>query len=180
MHRPAKQNEMRVAITAVVALAVGILSLDSRAASPNWTEWDKANAVAQKKQWLVIREPNQGFCYIRQGYDGYSDRMDLSMKKDGIPYLTTPFSGGIEGGVSYQVDDGAVRTVPDGDISTTIVRLSPDVVPELRRGLVLTVRVTPDGRRTFEQKFDLRGFTAASNMFGSAICREKVPDQYSP
>lgn len=151
----------------------------SYAASPSWSEWERANSIAKEGQWLVVRQPNEGFCYIKQGYEGHSEQMDLSMKIDGIPYLTTPFYRGIEGDVSYQVDDGPTRIVPEDKASSLGIKLSSELVPELRRGKELTVRVKPVDQNTLEQKFDLSGFSAASDMLGNSVCREEVSDQYS-
>ena len=161
-----------VALSAAIAFSTSL----AYAATPTWTNWERANSVAKHGQWLVIRQPNDGFCYIRQSYDRYSNEMDLSMKKDGVPWLSTPFWRGIQGDVSYRVDDGPVRIVPEKEGASGI-ELSSDVVPELKRGRRLTVRVKPVGSRTLEQTFDLRGFAAASELLGSPKCQKKVPDQ---
>ena len=161
-----------------VCAAMLLLASLAEAASPRWTDWERSNAIAKEGQWLVIRQPDEGFCYIIQGYDGYSDKMNLSMKNDGVPYLTTPFFRGIQGDVSYWVDDGQVRIVREAQASALGIKLSPEVVPKLRRGNRLTVRVKPVGRSTIEQTFDLRGFTAASKWLGSSTCRKKVPDKH--
>jgi len=98
------------------------------------------------------------------------------MKKDEIPYLTTPFFRGIEGDVSYWVDDGPVRIIQEKDASAFGIKLSKDVVPELKAGVTLHVRIKPVGSSTMEQKFDLSGFTAVSEWLGSDKCCKKVPD----
>jgi hypothetical protein len=161
-----------------ICTAILLLAFLAEAVPPVWTDWERSNAVAKEGEWLVIRQPDGGFCYIKQGYDGYSDKMELSMKRDGVPYLITPFFQGIQGDVSYWVDDGPVRIVREAQASALGIKLSPKVVPELRRGRKLFVRVKPAGRLTIEQTFDLRGFTAASKWLGSPTCREKVPDKH--
>ena len=170
-------SAMKALSLAAFSAAIAFSTSLAFAATPRWTDWERANSVAKHGQWLVIRQPNEGFCYIRQSYDGYSDKMDLSMKKDGVPYLSTPFFRGIQGDVSYRVDDGPVRIVPEKEASAIGIELSSDVVPELKRDRRLTVRVKPVGRRTLEQTFDLRGFAAASELLGSPKCQKKVPDQ---
>ena len=165
-------------IVTMVLAAIDLFAPAIHAATPKWTEWEQANSVAKKGQWLVIRQPEEGFCYIKQGYDGRSDKLDLSMKLDGVPYLTTPFFHGIQGDVSYRVDNGPMRIVPESKVSGSVIKLSPGVVSELRRGSMLTVRVKPAGMPTLQQTFDLRGFTAASGLLGSTACQQKVPDRY--
>ena len=177
--QPTSTCTMASVVLAATAFAISSLwtSLAS-AVPPKWTDWEQANAVGKEGAWLVIRQPDEGFCYIKQGYDGYSDKMDFLMKMDAIPHLTTPFFHGIQGDVSYRVDDGPVRIVPEEKANALGIELSPEVVPEMKRGNRLTVRVKPVGKPTLEQSFDLRGFTAASEFLGSAICREKVPDRH--
>jgi invasion protein IalB len=166
-------------VMAAVLFACAFIGVPSAfGVSPQWSDWERANSVAKEGQWLVIRQPNEGFCYIKQSYDGYSNKMDLSMKKDGIPYLTTPFFRGIEGDVSYWVDDGPVRIVQEKAASALGIKLSKNIVPELKAGVTLHVRVKPVGSSTIEQTFDLTGFTAASAWLGSDRCCKKVPDQH--
>ena len=74
---------MRSNISSIIGITFCALMLFApfaEAVSPKWTDWDHSNSVAREGQWLVIRQPDEGFCYIKQGYDGYSDKMDLLMK----------------------------------------------------------------------------------------------------
>lgn len=169
---------MRILTVLLVLGTIGFFASGVYAATPKWSEWEQANAVAKKGQWLVVRQPDEGLCYMKQGYEGYSDKMDLSMKLDGVPYLITPFFSGIQGDVSYRIDDGPMIIVPENNINVSVIKLSLEVVSELKRGRALTVRVKPVGMSTSQQSFDLRGFTAASEFLGSSTCREKVPDRY--
>ncbi len=48
---------------------------------PKWERWDLANSVAKEGNWLVVRQPDEGFCYVKQGYDGYEDKLEIIVKK---------------------------------------------------------------------------------------------------
>jgi len=156
--------------TLFLIAATLIVTLSAQTIAPVWTDWELANSIVKEEYWLVIRQPDAGFCYIKQGYDESPDKMDLLMKKDGIPYLTTPFCRGIQGDVSYWVDDGPVRIIHEKNVSALGMKLSPDIIPELKKGKFLIVRVKPVGMSTTKQKFNLRGFTAASKWLGSSTC----------
>lgn len=169
---------LRALTVSLVVGAIGFFASGVYAATPKWTEWEEANSVAKKGQWLVIRQPYEGFCYMKQGYEDSSVHMDLAMKSDGVPYFTTPFFHGIQGDISYRVDDGPVRIIPDNGTNSSLIKLSPEVVSELKRGSALFVRVKPVGMSALKQSFDLRGFTAANKVLGSSVCQEKAPDRY--
>jgi len=168
---PAMKALSLVAFSAAIAFSTSW----AFAATPSWSEFDLAYSIAKYGQWLVIRDPLKGFCYIKQGYEDNPEHMNLLMKKEGVPDVI----GGIQkGDVSYRVDDGPIRIVPEEEVSEFGFKLSPDVVPELKRGRRLIVRVKPlFGHATVEQTFDLRGFAAASELLGSPKCQKKVPDQ---
>ncbi len=146
----------------------------SNAVEPKWEKWDTANSVAKEGYWLIVRQPDEGFCYIKQGYDGYSNRMELIMKKDNIPVLISPFFQGIEGEVAYRVDGGKARKIP----SSQILKLSKDVVPELKRGRFLIIELKPVGYQALKQSFNLTGFTKAHGWLGTSTCKKKVADKY--
>ena len=151
-----------------------VISFEANAVNPVWGGWDRANSVAKEKSWLVIRQPNEGFCYIKQGYDGYSDKLEIIIKKDNVPVLISPFYRGLEGKVEYCVDKGQVRNVP----AELIIKLSSSLVPELKNGSRLTVKFKPVGKRSMQQEFSLSGFTKAHAWLDSTVCKEKVADKY--
>jgi hypothetical protein len=71
------------------------------------------------------------------------------------------------------VNDGPVRIVPENEARALGIKLSPDVVPELKRGGTLSVRVKPVGQSTLEQTFNLQGFAAATQWLDRPACRQK-------
>jgi len=164
-------------LIASISLALGCLVPDIVLAGPSWSEWERANSVAHEGDWLVIRQPDEGFCYIKQSYDADPSKIVMLMKKDRVPYLVTPFFHGVEGDVSYQVDSQPLRLVQESKATQVPIALSGEVVPEMEKGTRLRVRVKPKGKPTLEQIFSLRGFSAASKRLGSDTCRKKVPDQ---
>ena len=143
------------------------------AAGPTWSEWEHKHAVAHEGQFLVIHQPGEAFCYLKQSYEDDTGKMELSMKRDGVPYLVTPFFRGIEGDISYHVNDGPVRIVPENPKNNMGFNLSTDAVPEMKRGGMLSIRVKPTGEATREQRFELRGFSAAAQWLDKPTCREK-------
>ena len=160
-----------------LSLLFGISFLVTNIASavqPKWERWDIANSVAKKGDWLVVRQPDEGFCYIKQGYDGYEDKLEVIVKKDGIPILISPFFRGIEGSVRYWVDDGEVRRIP----ASMVLKLPQTLVPELKRGSSLYVEFKPVGHRLRKQRLSLSGFTKAFSWLGGAECRKKVAEKY--
>lgn len=146
-----------------------------------------ASAIAQnllttvgKGKWMVIRQPGEdSFCYIKQK----NKLMDLSMQNtnrgsEGIdtrlPYITYSFWRGLEEKIVYWVDNGPIRTINVEDLTTDIsFNLSKSVIPELKHGMILTVRVRPKGKKPQEQKFDLRGFTKALSWLDKQCCNSK-------
>lgn len=157
----------------VAACAAATVRTSGAAEAPTWSDWERAHAVAHEGQWLVIRQPGEGFCYVKQSYEDSTDKMELSMKKDGVPHLVTPFFRGIQGDVSYHIKDGPVRIVPEAEASALGIKLSSTVVSEMMQGGTLSVRVKPVGQSTVEQRFDLRGFAAAAQWLNRPACLQK-------
>ena len=96
--------------------------------------------------------------------------MEMLMKIDNVPGLTVPFFRGLDGDVTYKVDNGPVRVIPQEDAINPL-RLSSEVVPELKTGKKLTVRVKPVGKRTIEQEFSLVGFAEAAALLDNPVCQ---------
>ena len=134
-----------------------------------WSDWEYDNAVARKGTWLVIKQPEARFCYVKQSYNGQL-KMEMLMKIDNVPGLTVPFFRGLDGDVTYKVDNGPVRVIPQEDAINPL-RLSSEVVPELKTGKKLTVRVKPVGKRTIEQEFSLVGFAEAAALLDNPVCQ---------
>lgn len=155
-----------------LALAVALLGIAGATAShaQNWSDWERDNAVAQHRDFLVIRQPGEGFCYVKQSYDNDTSKMELSFQGD-APYIVTPFYRGIEGSIEYRVDHGKTRIVKNSEISgSNSFHLSKNVVPEIKAGLKLYVKVNPVGERSRTQSFSLLGFTAASQELNTEKC----------
>jgi invasion protein IalB len=144
-----------------------------------WTEWEEANSVAQEGDWLVVRQPDKGFCYLVQNSgDGYDNVWVARMKADGIPTFVIPPLQGLPKDVSYRVDGGPVENVQKRNIDSLAVKLPASAVPAMKRGRMMTVWINIPGEPLVELNVGLDGFTAAASWLGSKECRRKVPDQY--
>ena len=159
--------QMRVGLFAMAIIFTP--SSLANAGNPEWTPWEWQLAVAKDGVWLVIRQPGVGFCYLKQSYDNDPGHMEITMKADGIPFLVLPFFRGVQGDVTYRVDQGPLRIIPEDDAHNPIA-LSSEIVPELKMGNTLTVRIKPTGRTTQKQHFSLVGFTAAVQWFHRKDC----------
>ncbi|MES9858909.1 MAG: hypothetical protein ABW166_20265 [Sedimenticola sp.] len=161
----------------IVSLLFGASFLVTNIASavqPKWEQWDVANSVAKEGSWLVVRQPDEGFCYIKQGYDGYGDKLEVIVKKDEIPILISPFFRGIEGSVTYWVDDGEARTIP----ASMVLKLPHSLVQKMKRGSSLYIEFRPVGYGLKKQRLSLSGFTKAFSWLGSSECRKKVAEKF--
>lgn len=152
----------------VVAVGLGLLiAVAPRvlAGAPSWPRSERVHAVAQHGAWLVIRQPGDGSCYAKQSYDADPDHLEITVRPGKPPLLIGPWHQGVEGLLTYQVDGGPTRTAPVRGIAS--FRLDPAVLPEMRAGGFLKVAVAPRGRAPWQQRFSLRGFTAASEQIAS-------------
>ena len=155
---------------ATVLTLACLLCLPVQAA--NWSAWEQQHAVARQQDFLVIRDPADGSCYLKQSYYGEPEAMELVMASDGVPILTTPYYAGIEGDVVYAVDQGAERRLGGGGVSVgKSLALPRALVPQLKAGWTLRVRVQPVGQPPREQQFSLKGFTAAARRLHTKPCR---------
>lgn len=162
---------MRLSITRLLA-AIPLLVLGTASHGANWSQWERENAVVQERDWLVIRQPGEGFCYVKQSYDNDLSKMEISVGQEGIPAIVTPFFRGIIGGIAYQVDDGPVYQVPASEIEqANLIHLAPDLIPEMKAGQQLFVRVHPVGEEPRTQAFSLLGFTAALKVLDREDCQ---------
>ncbi len=137
----------------------------------DWSEWEIKNSVAREGDFLVIRQPGEGFCYVKQSYYAHPGKMELSMKADNKPFIPLPFFRGLDGDVTYWVDDRSIRIIRENKARNPLM-LAEEVVPELKTGATLTVRVKPVGQPTREQRFSLRGFTAATRWLDTPECQQ--------
>jgi len=133
-----------------------------------------------KGKWMVIRQTGEdSFCYIKQE----NELMDLSIQNANrgskdidtrFPTITHSFLRGLKGEIVYWVDNGPKKIINVKDLPTDITfNLSESIIPELKRGMILTVRVKPKWKKQQEQKFDLRGFTSALSWLGKECCNLK-------
>ena len=108
------------------------------------------------------------------GHDDDLSKMELRIDridKGEPPLVVTPFYRGIEGVITYQVDENASRSFDASTLNFPAFELSIDIWPEMKKGNRLFVGVKPvnEGRRT--QAFSLIGLTAASQWFENARCQ---------
>lgn len=119
----------------------------------------------------MIKQPGEGFCYLKQSYDSDPSKMELMVRAAKEPLITLPFWQGIVGDVTYQVDDGPIGIIPEDDASELGINLPKDIVPDLQAGIALKVRVRPVYEPTVEQHFSLIGFTAGYRLLDGADCK---------
>lgn len=163
----------------ITTLAIVIALSGTEALAQSWSSWERDNAVSQHKAFMVIRQPGEGFCYVKQSYNNDTNKMELSFQ-GASPTIVTSFYRGLDGEVQYWVDDGPKRTVPNSEISgTNSFELAVDVVGQMKAGRTLYVRVKPSGRPTRTQKFSLLGFTAATRALSGPKCRDDGGTQAS-
>jgi hypothetical protein len=152
------------------ALVAMIALCSSNAKSESWSNWELKNSIGQKKAFLVIKQPGEGFCYVKQSYENDPDKMSLTYS-GGAPSIITPFLYGIEGDVQYWVDNNPKYTIFSKEIDgTRSFNLSKDIMGELRAGNYLNIRIKPKRDSIRTQRFSLQGFTAATYMLSSKKC----------
>lgn len=153
-------------------LAASLVAVAQPAIGADWSDWELENSVARERDWLVIKQPGEGFCYLKQSYDSNTSKMEMTTGRSGVPAIVTPFFHGIRGNVTYQVDDQEPGVIPASQIEHhNLVKLPRKLVPALKAGSVLTVRVTPIGEQPGTQTFSLLGFTAASDWLDPEVCQ---------
>ena len=163
--------------TLTIAIVVALSSTGAMAQS--WSNWERDHAVSQHKAFLVIKQPGEGFCYVKQSYDNDSNKMELSFK-GASPTIVTPAYRGIDGDVRYWIDGGAKYTVPSSDISgANSFELPANVVDQMKAGRILHVRVKPSGQPIRTQNFSLLGFTAATRVLSGQECQDDGAGQAS-
>lgn len=156
----------------IATLAVVSALSATGAMAQSWSSWERDHAVSQHKAFLVIKQPGEGFCYVKQSYDNDTSKMELSFQ-GASPTIVTPFYRGIDGDVQYWVDDGPKRTVPNSEISgANSFELAADAVGQMKAGRTLYVRVKPSGQPTRTQKFSLLGLTAATQALSGHKCQD--------
>ena len=154
------------------AVVLSFASGSSGAVAADWSQWELDHALAREGDWLVVQNPGNSACFIKQSYDSDPSLMELILGRSGIPALVTPFFQGISSDVVYQVDDRPPGVIRRSDVtSPSSIELPRDIVPDLRAGFTLTVSVTPTGRPQLVQQFSLLGFTAASRWLERDVCQ---------
>lgn len=162
--------------TLALVLAIGA----TNAIAQSWSRWERQHAVSQQKTFLVIKQPGEGFCYVKQSYDNDTSKMELIFSGS-APLIITPFYRGIDGDVKYWVDSDPKRTVSSSEINgTSSFKLATDVVNEMKAGQTLYVRVKPLGEPERTQEFSLLGFTAAVRALNGPECQEDGGAPVSP
>jgi hypothetical protein len=144
----------------------------TEALAQSWSQWERDNAVSQHKAFLVIKQPGEGFCYVKQSYDDDKNKMELAFRGRN-PAILMPFLRGIDGDAQYWVDGKPLRSVASSEISEAgYFELATEVVSSMKAGLILYVRVKPVGQPVTTQEFSLLGFTAAAKMLTSDECQK--------
>jgi len=139
-------------------------------ANPNWSSWELNNAVCQHKDFLIIKQPLDSTCFIKQSYENNKSMMELSFIGK-FPTITTPYINGIEKSVLYWVDSNPKRSVETSDINEVYsFNLNTDVVEEMKSGKVLYVQIKPLGLQERIQQFSLQGFTVAIHELNGHKC----------
>lgn len=153
---------------ACMALALGMAAA---AEAQTWSDWELENSVAREGAWLVIKQPGEGFCYLKQSHNRDASKMELMIDRSGAPALITPFFRGLRGNLTYQVDDRDPGLIDTSKLtSAASVELPRSLVPAMKVGSVLKVRAIPVGDSPRTQTFSLKGFTAASRWLTHQSC----------
>lgn len=140
-----------------------------------WTPWEREHAVAQHKDWLVIKEPGRRYCYLKQSYDD-PRKMELSLNEQGQPVLWGGFAETpVDLDITCQVDTNQSYTLTVREVTNGLV-LPSGLVEEMRRGFVLSVTVAPRNperelQTVSEQAFSLEGVMDASNELTTSVCQ---------
>ena len=143
---------------------------------PDWSDWEIKNSVAREQDWLVIRQPGEvahpgeSPCYLKQSYESDSSKMEMSLNRTGEPHIVTPFFRGIDGSVTFRVDDGESGVI-DQFSKFWAITLPANLIPALKTGRTLTVEVTPVGEQRRAQSFSLLGFDAATKWLERRECQ---------
>ncbi|MDJ0951392.1 MAG: hypothetical protein QNJ94_20975 [Alphaproteobacteria bacterium] len=156
-------------------LAASIVALAQPAFAVEWSDWEKKHSVARVRDWLVIKKPGEGHCYIKQSYKDDPSKLELTMGRTGGPAILTPFFRGFEGEVTYRVDKRKPGVIPASSIDhINLIELPREVIPAFRAGRKLRIRLTPIGEPPRDQTFSLMGFSAASRWLKRSVCRERA------
>lgn len=161
----------------ILIIAMVIFSGIVCAASPKWGGWERANTIAKHGQWAVIRQPDEGFCYLKQSYAGDTRAFELSMQKDGIPALISPFFRGLKGPLLYKIDNGPWQSIALPKNTGWPIPLPAKARAQMKAGNLLFLKAKATGVGPITQRVSLRGFSKSSSMLGGAECRKKAPDQ---
>jgi len=177
---------LRIVSLAVLAIVVSLGAVKIR--GQNWSEWERANAIGRHGDFLVIKQPGEDFCYVKQSYQDDPSRMELIF--EGVfPSILTSFTSGLDDEVQYWVDDGPKRVIPNSRTNEgRAFNLAADLVGEMKAGQTLHIRVKPNGQQIRTQNFSLLGFAAAAEVLAGTGCQElggaaieaKLTHSYTP
>ncbi|OED44157.1 hypothetical protein AB833_02020 [Chromatiales bacterium (ex Bugula neritina AB1)] len=151
-----------------IVIILFLFSHSAVAESPSWEKWEKDNSIARHGSFLVIDQPDEPFCYLKQSYYQNTNLMELARVK-GNTRLTLPFLSGVEGDVIYWVDSGKKYSIPVDRYSAV---LHESALSEMKAGNVLFVQVKPTGEKSKVQRFRLNGFTAAVKSLQDPKCSD--------
>jgi len=160
------------------SLIVLIISFSNLSAQ-SWTDLELSNSVKKYKSFLVIRD-SDGSCYVKQSYDKDLQKMELAYNGY-YPYLTIPFLNGIKGDIFYWVDEGSGYSISLSELKKNDIspNLNQNILPEMKKGRSLYVRVNPVGFPPRIQRFSLMGFTAALKRISRKDCLENKGDSFT-
>ena len=139
-------------------------------AAPSWSPWELDNAVGQFRAFLVVRQPGENRCYIKQSFHGDDDKMELIFDGNTLSVVTPHIPSG-RWDATWWVDSGARQTLAHADImAPNSFRLPAESLDLLRAGSYLNVRLTPAAGEPLSQTLSLLGFTAASRKLTEPEC----------
>lgn len=153
-------------------LAALVLTISGPTVGADWSQWELDNSVARERDWLVIRQPGEGFCYLKQSHDNDPSKMEMIIKSGGTASIITPFFRGISGNVTYRVDNSEPGLISAAAIeNASLIELPRNLLPKLEAGRKLHVSVAPKGGEPQTQIFSLLGLTAASQWLARDECQ---------
>ncbi len=168
------QTELHSPILRWGCIGLLFLVLAAPLAAQQWSDWEQDHAVAEHKDWLVIKEPGRSGCYLKQSYDD-PHKMELSINEQGQPMLWGAFAlEPVDLTVTCQVDTNPTRTITATNVTNGCILPQP-LVEEMLRGFVLSVTVEPRNpdrslQTVREQAFSLEGLMDASEALDSGMC----------
>jgi hypothetical protein len=147
------------------------MSFAGPALAANWSEWELKNAVSRQKDWLVIRDPDDNYCYLKQSHHDEPWKMEFIVGPIGKPSILSPYSD-LSGQIVFLVDKNPPVIIEAWSLAMeSLIDLPTDILPQLKAGLALEVSVEPKEQGPKTQSFSLVGFSAALRWLNRPECQ---------